>query len=136
MSDDVVCVCAVGAVDLRNAIASRYSINLPATIIYDYPSPAALTVYLAAQLATKSTSSTASITPAAELDMSTGTMPEQFSLLSMANRQSDIATEVIGMSIRYPGQYRGTQCTSKSICKIHSNNHRLLSTSYYDFLSG
>lgn len=104
--------CSVGAVDLRNAIANRYSIDLPATIIYDYPSPAALAVYLVAQLAIKSASSTDSITTAAELDNLTETMPEQYSLLSMADRQSDLSTEVIGMSIRYPGQYIGTQCTS------------------------
>ena len=39
---------SLGAVELRNALASRFSLELPATLTFDYPSISALAGYLAA----------------------------------------------------------------------------------------
>ena len=39
---------SLGAVELRNALASRFSLDLPATLTFDYPSISALAGYLAA----------------------------------------------------------------------------------------
>jgi Phosphopantetheine attachment site len=40
-------------VDLRNALAARFSVELPATAVYDYPTPAALAAHIAKLLAAK-----------------------------------------------------------------------------------
>ena len=39
---------SLGAVDLRNALAARFDVRVPATIIFDYPTIAALTEFLMA----------------------------------------------------------------------------------------
>lgn len=42
---------SIGAVELRNSVASKYGINLPATNTFDQPTIRALAAYLAALLA-------------------------------------------------------------------------------------
>ena len=42
---------SIGAVELRNSVASKYGIDLPATISFDQPTVRALAGYLAAMLA-------------------------------------------------------------------------------------
>ncbi len=42
---------SIGAVELRNSVASKYGIDLPATISFDQPTVRALADYLAALLA-------------------------------------------------------------------------------------
>lgn len=39
-----------GAVELRNAVATRFSVDLPATVTFDHPTPAALAAFVHAQL--------------------------------------------------------------------------------------
>ena len=41
---------SIGAVELRNAVAARFGVELPATVTFDYPSPAALGRFVAQQL--------------------------------------------------------------------------------------
>ena len=41
---------SLGAVELRNAIASKFSISVPATLAFDYPTPAALAEFVAAKV--------------------------------------------------------------------------------------
>ena len=38
---------SLGAVELRNALGAKFGIELPATLTFDYPSPAALAKFLA-----------------------------------------------------------------------------------------
>ena len=40
-----------GAVELRNAVISKYGIDLPATVTFDYPTISALASYITAKLA-------------------------------------------------------------------------------------
>lgn len=39
-----------GAVELRNAVAALFSVDLPATVTFDYPTPAALAAFVHSQL--------------------------------------------------------------------------------------
>ena len=41
---------SLGAVELRNAVASNSGINVPATLAFDYPTPTALSEFVAASL--------------------------------------------------------------------------------------
>jgi hypothetical protein len=42
---------SLGAVELRNAVAARFSVALPATAIFDYPTSAALAAFVATLVA-------------------------------------------------------------------------------------
>ena len=41
---------SIGAVEVRNAVASKFGIDLPATVTFDYPSVAALAGFVASRL--------------------------------------------------------------------------------------
>ena len=41
---------SLGAVEFRNTLATRYSLDLPASLIFDYPTVAALSSFLAASM--------------------------------------------------------------------------------------
>ena len=41
---------SLGAVELRNALEARLGLQLPGTLVFDYPTPAAITEFIAAQL--------------------------------------------------------------------------------------
>lgn len=42
---------SLGAVELRNAIGATFGMELPATVTFDYPTPAALAAHIAAHSA-------------------------------------------------------------------------------------
>ena len=42
---------SLGAVELRNAVAEQYNISLPATTIFDYPSPTSLAAFVLSLIA-------------------------------------------------------------------------------------
>lgn len=42
---------SIGAVELRNSVATKFGVELPATVTFDHPSVAALADYLAAKVA-------------------------------------------------------------------------------------
>lgn len=47
---------SLGAVELRNAIASKFSITVPATLAFDFPSAEALSRFISASLSQSSNS--------------------------------------------------------------------------------
>ena len=84
---------SLGAVELRDAISSKLSISLPATVVFDYPTPAALAAHVAALLAVRHTA-------VAVQPRSTGV-----SQLSMPERHRTVSAsiELVGVACRYPG---------------------------------
>ncbi len=96
-----------GAVDLRNAVANKYSVELPATIVYDYPSPDALAAYVAKQLAARAPGVAAS-----------GADPRPLELLSNVGfvqpAAGPITSDVAGVSCRYPCSESGAALSSLS----------------------
>lgn len=87
---------SLGAVELRNAVGARFGTDdLPATLVFDYPTIAALAQYLAAAQAPSS--------------LSAGPPPQ--AALPAVHAQDAAwlarASEVAGLSCRYPGSNTG-----------------------------
>ncbi|WP_159050585.1 type I polyketide synthase, partial [Streptomyces cellostaticus] len=75
------------AVELRNRLGARTGLKLPATLLFDYPSPAVLAGYLRSELlGVRATSGTLPMTTAAPAD--------------------DDPVAIVGMSCRFPGGVR------------------------------
>ncbi|MDT0542805.1 type I polyketide synthase [Streptomyces lonegramiae] len=75
------------AVELRNQLATATGVRLPATLVFDYPTPAALAAHLRSQLVTGETVADEARTVAA----------------------ADEPIAIIGMSCRYPGGVRSPE---------------------------
>ena len=85
---------SLGAVELRNAITAAFDISLPATITFDYPTPASLAGFLSSQMAPVEFPD----------DMIMSSCPGE----SMPPQTSSI----MGMSMRYPGaEFGGERLT-------------------------
>ena len=82
---------SLGGVELRDALAAKFGVELPATLVYDYPTPAALSAYLTA--ATRPPGPTAQYTEA------------PYGLQSPMERErayAPRASEVVSVSCRFP----------------------------------
>jgi hypothetical protein len=106
---------SLGAVELRNAISAQLSLDVPATLTFDYPSIASMAAFLAPQM----TTSTAGMRPATALDVHSGAAVLAGVHSKAAARAS--TTDIIGIACRYPG---GTTCCHTILLKM------LLSTIY------
>ena len=92
---------SAGAVELRNSMARRFEVDLPATLMFDYPSLSALAAYLARQLA-----------PAPGLPGAPGMqLAPAAAAGALAVQQAEAAavTAVVGVSARFPGGITGKQ---------------------------
>ena len=99
---------SLGAVELRNSLATRYSLDLPASLVFDYPSIAALSSYLAA-----------AVQPQAQLTAA-GTSGQN--LVSQHVPQS--AAEVVGIACRYPGSSQGMCPAMQNVCCFAQSTSR------------
>ncbi|MFF1586431.1 SDR family NAD(P)-dependent oxidoreductase, partial [Streptomyces sp. NPDC058283] len=71
------------AVELRNRLTSTTGLRLPATLVFDYPTPAALAGHVLAEVVGEAEHATAALVP--------------------AGRGADEPIVIVGMSCRYPG---------------------------------
>ena len=81
----------LSAVELRNALGDKFGMELPATVMFDYPSAAALTAFI-----TERINPASAVAPLSYSD--TAALAEALTLSS---------TDVVGISARYPGQTTG-----------------------------
>ena len=85
---------SLAAVELRNALAAHWSLTLPATFVFDYPTAAAMAHYLLAQL---STQNMPAAFPAAVLVPAAAVIHE-------AARPG---SAIVGVACNYPGNVAG-----------------------------
>ena len=77
---------SLAAVDLRNALQKRLGLTLPSTLVFDYPSPHAVSDYLGRQLSAVPVAVTASVSAA-----------------STVSARTDEPIAIVGMACRFPG---------------------------------
>ena len=91
---------SLGAVELRNSLATRYSLDLPASLVFDYPSIAALSSHLAA-----------AVQPQAQLTAAGMSGP-----IMVSQHVPQSAAEVVGIACRYPGSSQGMCPAMQNVC--------------------
>ena len=92
---------------MRNSLANRYGIELPATVVFDHPSPDALADFIGKQLA-------ASLPPVltdasgseGKVDPILASSAEQ-QLTYIAGGRCGFSSVVVSVSCRYPGSAQG-----------------------------
>lgn len=93
---------SLGAVELRTAIAARFAIQLPATVTFDHPTPAALAAYVAERMAAQLPAmSTAPVRPRRGKGL-----PRQ---LVTSGRAAAIVTHVISAAVCFPAAGSGLE---------------------------
>jgi hypothetical protein len=85
---------SLGAVELRDAIASKLSLNLPATVVFNYPTPAALAAHVGALLEQRHTTVTV---------QQQQQHPAQLDLPEAQGHVGSITVIIASMACRYPG---------------------------------
>ena len=87
---------SLSAVELRNSLAGKYNLELPATLMFDYPSITALSAYIA--------DAAGGLAPDATVTISVSPYRQPASDAGAHSRQPGRrTTEVIGMAAKYPG---------------------------------
>ncbi|WP_167305401.1 type I polyketide synthase [Saccharomonospora piscinae] len=90
------------AVELRNVLSARTGLRLPASLVFDYPTPGELAEHLHAELTGDADTTPAAAPPAAS----------EASKVSEASKASEAADEpiaIVGMSCRFPGGVRSPE---------------------------
>ena len=82
-------ISSAGAVELRNAVMSKFNLDLLATVTFDYPTISALSNYIASKLATAMTGMPLSVVHKGATAVATGTLPGQ---------PGKAVTEIVGIS--------------------------------------
>ena len=92
---------SLGAVELRNSLEGRLGVQLPGTLVFDYPTTAALAGYLARRLAPQAAGST-SDSFSGQLDLFAGVPAGAAALMAPASLAASGGTAVVGMATRSP----------------------------------
>ena len=79
--------------ELRDALSSRLSLSLPATVVFDHPTPAALAAHVATLLAERHTA--VAVRPHGP-GVSKLSLPER-------HRTISASVQLVGVACRYPG---------------------------------
>ena len=88
---------SLAAVELRSAVSAKFSLNLPATVVFDHPTPVALATFVAVQLAERHTPATAEHINPAGVGLAT----------SGAQGHDSSIVAVVSVACRYPGNEAG-----------------------------
>ena len=93
---------SLGAVELRNAVASTFGLAAPASVAFDYPTQDALAAYIGSQLA-------AAVKPSA--------------LVSVRHHQPGrMTTDIVSIACEYPGgENTGDSTTLYSLCPLQDS---------------
>ena len=104
---------SLGAVELRAALAARFSVELPATAVFDYPTVAALAGCIARLL--PSGGGDADDGDGAGSDWGSaewGGSPSGMLALGAAGADAELVTDLVGVGCRYPGAPAGGAATT------------------------
>ena len=90
-------LCCAGAVELRNSIERHFGLDLPATLMFDYPTTAAIADYLVKKLP-EAANAIAAVRPG----------PEECLQAFGPSTDSDLCrTQIVAISSRHPGPSLG-----------------------------
>lgn len=104
---------SLGAAELRTALASRFSIRLPAAVAFDHPTPSALAAFIAPLLQP--------VQPAAAKTAVQRQIPGG---MGGIRQGTGAVTQVVAASAHFPGAAPGEQCLYKHLHSAWSLYHR------------
>ena len=99
---------SLAAVELRSAISEKFSLKLPATVVFDYPTPVALATYVVAQLTERHRPLIAQHVSPSAVEPAT----------SEVEAHDSGTAGIVSVACRYPGQ-KAEGTVQQSMCTIY-----------------
>ena len=100
-----------GAVDLRNALAAKFGVDLPATVVYDHPTSAALTAHIGKLVAAQRPAVPAAAADEREalaVPMAAAAVLQRRVAGGGRARDAAFASDIIGIACHYSGVSSGS----------------------------